>query len=293
MREIARAEFGNETEFLIGVNGSFARREATRASDVDFFFLAVTPDVLPLRKVRERKATFEELLEKNLNIRLPASEGVFDKPLAVDKICEIGGLKDKNVTITRRMLLLLEGEWVFNEKAFHAVRDRLLDEYLRNDPGSDKICMFLLNDIIRYWRTICIDLEHKSDTGEKPREIRLIKLRFARLLLYASGVFAIGHGYGLSAAEKKVSLVELFGMSPIDRIEEILGEKAAPVLDRYAHFLEALDEPSIRRSLEKDGPESETFKNMSKCAGRFRDSLHCLMREHFANDNPTIRALLL
>ena len=109
MREIARAQFRNETGFLIGVDGSYARREATGASDVDMFFLAVKPAVLPLNEVCERKVTFEALLDDNLTIKLPASEGVFDKPLAVDEICEIGGLKDKNVMITRRMLLLLEG----------------------------------------------------------------------------------------------------------------------------------------------------------------------------------------
>ena len=258
------------------------------------FFLAVKPDVLPLSEVCERKVTFEALLDDNLTIKLPASEGVFDKPLAVDEICEIGGLKDKNVTITRRMLLLLEGEWVFNAAAFHEVRDRLLDEYLRNDPGRDKICMFLLNDIIRYWRTICIDLEHKSGIGGKPREIRLIKLRFARLLLYASGVFAIGHGHGLSAADKKIDLFELLGMCPIDRIQAVVGETAAaPVFNRYAEFLKALDTGDIRQSLEKDGPDAKVFSHMRGTARCFRDELYDLMLEHFGTEHPTIRALLL
>ena len=65
----------------------------------------------------------------------------------------------------------------------------------------------------------------------KAREIRLIKLRFSRMLLYASGVLAIGQGHGLSYEKKIESLRALFGTYPIDRIQSVVGEKAAPVLD--------------------------------------------------------------
>ena len=290
MREAAQTHFGNDTEFLIGVNGSYARREATKGSDIDCFFLATKTDASSLI---ERQTAFHDLVEADLNLKLPASEGVFEKPLPAAKICEIGGQNDNNETLTRRMLLLLEGEWVFNESAFHDVRNRLLAKYLYDEPGKDKICMFLLNDIIRYWRTICIDLEHKVYAHNKAREIRLIKLRFSRMLLYTSGVLAIGQGHGLSYEEKLESLRTLFGTYPIDRIQSVVGEKAAPVFDLYAQFLEALDTPHIRDSLEDEGRKSQAFEDMRNRAGQFRDSLHCLLQRHFASDNPTIRALLL
>ena len=290
MREAARNRFGNDTEFLIGVNGSYARREVTTGSDIDFFFLATKTDASSLI---ERQDGFRETLKTDLNMKLPAKKGVFGKPLGVKKILKIGGRKDNNETLTRRMLLVLEGEWVFNESAFHDVRNRLLKKYLHDKPGKDKICMFLLNDIIRYWRTICIDLEHKVYADNKAREIRLIKLRFSRMLLYASGVLAIGQGHRLSYEEKIESLRALFGTYPIGRIQAVVGEKATPVLDLYAEFLEALDTPQSRDSLENEGREGQAFVDMSNRAGQFRDSLHCLLQGHFASDNPTIRALLL
>ena len=74
----------------------------------------------------------------------------------------------------------------------------------------------------------------------KARDIRLIKLRFSRMLLYASGVLAIGRGYGLSLEDKLESLQTLLGKYPIDRIWSVVGEKAEPVFDLYAGFLEAL-----------------------------------------------------
>ena len=289
MRESALERFGDSTEFLIGVNGSYARREATEESDVDLFFLATGSD---LSFVSERQTEFRELLGADLNLKLPASDGVFGNPLPVEKLCEIGGQTDDNETLTRRMLLLLEGEWVFNEEGFHEVRRSLLGEYLRHGPEADKICMFLLNDVIRYWRTICIDLEHKVHAHNKPRDIRLIKLRFSRMLLYASGVLAIGEGYGRSSEEKLESLQTLLGESPVDRIRSVVGEKAEPVLDLYACFLRALDTPAVRQALEEHR-ESKDFMDLSDKARLFRDSLHCLFEGHFTGDNPTLRALLL
>ena len=191
------------------------------------------------------------------------------------------------------MLLLLEGEWIFNEPAFKDVRDRLLRKYLYDRPEEGKICMFLLNDIIRYWRTICVDYEHKANTEDKVREPRLIKLRFSRMLLYASGVLAIGQGYGRSYEAKLENLHLLFGQHPISRIRSVVGEGAAPVLELYAEFLEALNTPGIRDSLETDGPDGQHFMDMRRKAGEFRDGLGGLFQEHFAADNPTIRALLL
>lgn len=289
MRKAALDRFGDATDFLIGINGSYARREATEGSDVDLFFLTKESETSPVQGKQEE---FRKLLRADLDLKLPAPGGVFGKPFPVDGICKIGGRTDSNDTLTRRMLLLLEGEWVFNEPVFHNVRDRLLKEYLHHKPKEDKICMFLLNDIIRYWRTICVDLEDKVRADNKPRDIRHIKLRFSRLLLYATGVLSIGEGYGLSCEGKLESLHTLLGTYPIARIQSIVGERAEPVLDLYAGFLEALDTPAVRRALE-ERQDSQEFRDMSDRARLFRDSLHCLFQGHFDGDNPTIRALLL
>lgn len=289
MRQAASDRFAGATDCLIGISGSFARREATQGSDVDLFFLATGSEV---SSVRDKQAVLRELLKADFNMKLPAIGGVFHEPLPVDKIFEIGGLNDDNATLTRRMLLLLEGEWVFGDAGFHSVRRRLLEQYLHHRPGADKICMFLLNDVIRYWRTICIDLEHKVRHNNKARDIRLIKLRFSRMLLYASGVLAIGEGYDLSSDEKLEGLQTLLGEYPIDRIRSVVGEKAEPVLDLYADFLTALDTPAVRQALEED-QESEYFIELSDKAGLFRDELHSLFEGHFGNGNPTLRAVLL
>ena len=290
MREAARTLFGGESDFLIGVNGSYARREATGGSDVDVFFLATDSDESSL--VPKHDALWSYLQDHH-DMRPPAADGVFKDPLSVETICRIGGRNDSNDTITRRMLLLLEGEWVFNEGAFHDVKHKLLKRYLYDQPGEDKICLFLLNDIIRYWRTMCVDYEHKVSCGDKPRRIRLVKLRFARMLLYVSGVMAIGQGYELPYKEKIAKLRTLFGTYPLDRVQSVVGGKAVSALEHYAGFLEALDTPDSRDALDQEDGKCEVFEDMRSRARAFRDDLLGVLQEHFADQNPTIRALLL
>ena len=292
MRKIACREFGTDSSLVIGVNGSYARREATEGSDVDLFFLTNGNDITSTRRQQER---FQSLLESELQMKLPTLGGVFSCPLTMKQIEEIGGQPDNNVTITRRMLLLLEGEWIFNELGFRNMRRKILKRYLHDEPGKDKICMFLLNDIIRYWRTICVDLEHKTYGGGKAREIRLIKLRFSRMLLYVSGIFSVGIGYGLPAEKKMEQLESTFTQYPIERMRDIVGQRLDTVLEIYAEFLEALDDAATRERLESGLSGTEDFEHLTSRARLFRDSLHCMLRRQFPEDgdNPTLRAILL
>lgn len=248
---------------------------------------------IDIPSLEEKQATFRQVIENDLGLRPPATGGVFGNPLLAEDIYQIGGQDDSNETLTRRMLLLLEGEWLFNPSGFDHVRRELLEQYLYDEPQEDKICLFLLNDIIRYWRTMCTDLEHKIRVQGKPRAIRVIKLRFSRMLLYVSGVLTIGQGHGLCYEDKIRSLSALFGKYPINRIQSIAGEEATPVLDLYAEFLEAMDTPDIRNALEKEDRNSKVFEEMSDKAGQFRDNLHHLFRTYFADDDPTLRGLLL
>ncbi len=105
------------------------------------------------------------------------------------------------------MLYLLQGEWLYNEAGFERVRADLIEHYVTEELEERKLCRYLLNDIIRYWRTICVDFEEKTAAGNKPRAIRLIKLRFARMMLYFGGVAAISKTGDIPAPQKRIVLL--------------------------------------------------------------------------------------
>lgn len=293
MRETATTMFGNADTFLIGVNGSLARREYTSGSDVDLFFLVLNGDA------EAAKAAQNEFRTKlrEVGVKMPASGGVFEDPLpSGELLATIGGNDDTNTFITRRMLFLLEGEWIFNERAFKETRQALILRYVDDGLDEKKICLFLLNDIIRYWRTICVDYEYKTANGGKAKAIRLIKLRFSRMLLYFAGVVAIGETQGLPVEGKREKLNVLLSTSPIERLRSVIGEKSAAPLQLYGEFLSALDDPETRRQLEivgEDEPLTSVYVELSEKARAFKDSLIQILVTELGTGHPVIKALLL
>jgi len=175
---------------------------------------------------------------KKHHIRMPASGGVFDRPLYTSRLkSTIGGENDDNTFVTRRMLYLLEGEWAANRGGLEQLRE-LVARYVPDDLEPRKLTRFLLNDIIRYWRTICVDFEHKTSDSAKPRAIRLVKLRFSRMLLHNAGVATVRETVGKSADQIRETLVRLLSEPPLERLETIyVEERAVPLLASYATFL--------------------------------------------------------
>jgi predicted nucleotidyltransferase len=293
MREIAAEVICNDGRFIVGVNGSYARREVTGGSDVDLFVLFRKDAV---KEAQDLQATLRARLEEN-GFKMPAPGGVFSSPLTVGMLTQtIGGMDDSNEYITRRMLLLLEGEWIYNQPEFERARTRLLEQYLSVSIRREQICLFLLNDIIRYWRTICVDFEYKVQTDGKPREIRLIKLRFSRMLLFFAGILAVGETFGLERAAKVERLSHLLAMPAHLRLLALAGDKANVALELYAGFLAALDDSTTRDALSTSlpvGQESQEYTQLRAQAQQFRLSLLELLHIHFSSDNPTVAALML
>ncbi|WP_425074854.1 hypothetical protein [Sagittula sp. S175] len=293
LRSVATESPSLTADIVIGVNGSVARREATSGSDVDLFFLTLDGDLLAAKSAQDEYRA--KLIEKG--IKMPAHGGVFANPLRTTQLtATIGGEDDTNTYITRRMLYLLEGEWVANESGFNDLRSQLIARYITEDLDDKKIVRFFLNDVIRYWRTICVDFENKTADETKPRAIRLVKLRLSRMLLYVAGIAAARQTVDCNAAVKREKLATLLALPPLERLEKIHGaDKMSEVQALYATFLAALDDAEIRSQLELPGAkgvDTEEFKQLCEVARKFKVELLTLLGMDAGGD-PLMEALLL
>ena len=152
-------------DILIGTFGSYARREASEQSDLDFFAICRSA-----KDIDATRAAIADIAAKLTKIagRPPSQGGAFGDVEDLESILNnIGGNDDLNQKITRRVLLLLEGDWLSNEPLFQECRRRLLERYIRPSITSHQLALFLLNDIIRYYRTICVDFEFKTIENDK------------------------------------------------------------------------------------------------------------------------------
>ncbi len=277
---------------LVAVFGSYGRKEACAQSDLDFVPITTdeAPEGFPLNEVH---ACLKKHVEKE-----PARGGAFGSCILVnDLLVNIGGNEDTNQNITRRMLYLLEGNWLTNKNKFEIVRKKILKRYIPDDIRDHQLAMLLLNDIIRYWRTMAVDYAHKTQEKGKPWAIRNIKLVFSRKLIYASGLFSVALTADRRREDKIAVLEQLLSLPPLRRLERICGkEMTCRLKNSYRIFLEALSDPDKRRHLENQSYdkryEDGQFRKLKNEGHRFGQELMRLFEQTFPSSHPIRHAVV-
>lgn len=250
-----------EEDFCIVTTGSFARCEASKSSDLDSFII-----------IRDRtkfkiQNTLKEKLEHIINqyiAKNTGDTGVFGTEAIVDindLTTNIGGSDDSNTQFTRRMLFLLEGKCLFNQELFNEFRQRLIEQYIKPTESDKQLSRFFLNDIIRYYRTITTDFEHKVSEKSKSWGVRNIKLTFSRKILYFGGIIAVAEASQKDREIKVEKTLKLLDMSPLERIEYIGKDKVSKVFEHYDYFLEKISDEDTRKELDKVDRENNPDKN--------------------------------
>lgn len=272
-RKRLASEIELQSDVAVVLMGSWGRAELTAGSDDDYMVLvhgATREGVSP--SVEDVAAAFEKDPGGFVD---PGGEGVFAKVVFSRELCDNIGLEDdSNSNLTRRMLLLLESAAVAGAPAHEEAKREVLDQYLKEAPRPYKPPRFLLNDIVRYWRTIGVDFAAKArERAGEGWGLRNVKLRTSRKLLFASGFIPILRCHELGSPQMADFLLQQFAQPPLDRIADAFlhyGELSygSQVVDAYDKFLHLLDKGEVRRALKELGPDdarnSELFRSISQ-----------------------------
>ncbi len=283
-------------EDVIVTCGSYARRDATASSDLDYFIIG--PDVNAAALEPVNKAIVAEI--DRIVGKRPSADGAFASNIGEDELLQnYGGSKDSNDAITRRMLFLLEGDYLNNESKFHDLRTQIIARYVDETPLDHQLAFYLLNDLVRYWRTLAVDYADKTygQANPKPWAIRNAKLVFSRKLIYASGLFAVALTCDRQRDAKVEILNFLFSMPPIDRLRYICGDAATQrAAELYYFFIGKMDDEDVREHLEKLPRENKgtdsIFRSIKNEGHYFSRELFGLFEKTFHSSHPIHMAVV-
>jgi predicted nucleotidyltransferase len=306
---VTRGEAPIDSEDIsVVVFGSLARGEWTAGSDLDWTLLIDG-------QADHRHALTAHELAKAIDaeqFRGPGTTGVFgNMAFSPSLIHQIGGDDDTNQNTTRRLLLLLESRPVNRTDAYDRVIKAILSRYL-HDYRRFRIGIphFLLNDLQRYWRTMCVDYAFKNRERSGSRwALRVIKLRFSRKLIFAAGLLTCLQCDATLLPEEDNRRINAAGVDamveylrqhacrpPLEILAQGLGRfgrpgTAAKILDAYDEFLDRINDPHVRKTLEDLPPREEdnaVLKQLKDVGKRFQDGLVAL----FFDDSPALGKLV-
>ncbi|HEY1731136.1 MAG TPA: hypothetical protein VGG15_05285, partial [Terriglobales bacterium] len=162
---------------------------------------------------------------------------------------------DANNTFTARLLLLLESYPLIEAGVYKDVIGGVLAAYWQDYENNKNEFMpaFLANDILRLWRTFCVNYEARTsrEPEEKraKRKLKNYKLKHSRLLTCYSAILFLLCVYSERKTVSPGDAKEMVYLTPTQRLEWLLTQKAASrahdaigrLIEHYESFLKSTD----------------------------------------------------
>lgn len=279
-RRAAVAGIGLPATSALCLMGSWGRHEVVDGSDDDWLLLVEDDTVDVALQAAIRRVLPGE----------PGAEGVFGNAASARHLIDRIGLdRDDNKNLTRRILLLLESQ-PLTGVAFHdRVRAELIGGYVNEWVQDRTVPRFFLNDVVRYWRTICVDFAGKErERGGSGWGLRNAKLRNSRKVLFASGLLPLLLCEKLARADMARFLAEQFSVPATSRIAYAflaagVPDSGARALVAYDQFLGIIDDAERRVHLaglrREDAKRSATFMDARRSGETLQEALLALLFE--------------
>jgi len=242
--------------------GSFGRCEASSHSDLDLFILGKN-DGKPgaegkqgsLLKRLDEICIKADLIEVTRELGIPefSGDGRYLTHYSVHEFTRTLGTPEDDVanTFTARLLLLLESCPLLESAVYLDVTGEVIAAYWRDfeDHKKDFMPAFLANDILRLWRTFCVNYEARTervpDDAKAKGKLKNYKLKHSRLLTCYSALLYLLAVYEMAGSVSPADAMEMIRLTPTQRVEWLLAEpkmsrahdKLRELIEQYELFL--------------------------------------------------------
>lgn len=305
--EVAEAPEIVSDRACVYATGSLGRGEMSERSDLDLFILRNGTGQAALTNLDEIRLQ-AKLIEvaRSLNYVDFSGDGKYLKAHDVKKdlIGKLGTSEDDYVNVfTARMLLLLESRPILGVDVYKRTLDEVVSEYWRDFPQNSNnfLPIFLVNDILRFWKTLCLNYEGKTasqkDSDAGKRRLQNYKLKHSRLLTCYSGIIYLqAILYRDNNTVSPEAVMQMVSESPTKRLESVATikpeteESVQTILDSYSKFLTTCD--SDKSELEQRFTDSEFKMARLEEAKQFGDGVFKLLHLMGA-ETPLFRYLVV
>jgi len=307
-RELAKAEALCTDRACVYITGSFARGEASRYSDLDLFIVGRGSRDNPALSSLDEILVKADLIEATKRLGLPefSGDGQYLTHHTVSELVGSLGKPDDDVsnTFTARLLLLLESSPLVGRPVYERLTRDVVAAYWKDYEGhkNDFMPAFLANDILRMWRTFCVNYEARTQSTPPAkmakRKLKNYKLKHSRLLTCYSALLYMLAVFAKAGTVNPSDVEEMIALSPTQRLEWLLSlpelaaahGKIQELILRYEEFLGNTDAPE--RELLERFADREKAREYLASARAFGDLVAKTM-ETIGADNRFYRLLVV
>jgi len=293
---LTQAEQISASKACVYATGSFGRQEATPDSDLDLCIVSgiksddegKNENDNPLSNL-DTICLKAELIQLTNTCNLPSfdGDGRYLKNYTINDLTRSIGTPqdDSNNTFTARLLLLLESKPLVGTEVYNKSIADVIASYWRDyeHHKNDFLPAYFANDILRLWRTFCVNYEarRKSDSKEKSIDGRIknFKLKHSRIITCYSALLYLLSKHTLQNTVLPKDAIDMISMTPIERIKWLSTQPHLSkhklcfddIILNYEIFLKTISKD--KDELRYDFSDDEKHRTIKEEAVKFGDSI--------------------
>ena len=282
------------TKACVYLTGSFGRQEASSHSDLDLFIVGKSDSSSnheakgkSLLSSLDAICLKADLIQASRAMSFPefSGDGRYLVHHSINDFTKTLGTPEDDVanTFTARLLLLLESRPLLESAVYQEIVEEVIAEYWRDyeDHKNNFMPAFLANDVLRLWRTFCVNYEASTkrvpDEEKAKRKLKNYKLKHSRLLTCYSALLYLLDVFNQQETVTPDDIVAMIKLTPTARLESLhrqshlagAHETILQLLAQYEEFL------SVTNAGKDDLIASFLYKDQSRklmnAAYRFGD----------------------